>query len=114
MFVDVPAKSIFATVAYFCCYGISGEVFDEASGEASLLFFCSVGEPFFAIWSKSGIIICYMEQKRDLENIKDTCRVEDPGDFSPRSPGGRSALSFHRPSEFGVYDGVSDAHLVIK
>ena len=50
-----PAKSIFATIAYFCCCEIS----DEVSSKVSLFFFYFVDEPFFATWSKSGVIICY-------------------------------------------------------
>ena len=38
---DVSGEVDFATVAYFCCYDISGEVSDEVSGEFSVrrLFF---------------------------------------------------------------------------
>ena len=54
-----PAKTIFATIANFCCCEISDEFSDEVSSEVSLFFFYFVDEPFFATWNKSGVIICY-------------------------------------------------------
>ena len=48
---DVSGDVEFATITYFCCCEISGEV----SGEVSLFFFYFVDEPFFATWSKSGL-----------------------------------------------------------
>ena len=50
---DVSGEVDFATIAHFCCCEISGKV---SGSEVSLFFFYFVDEPFFAIWSKTGLL----------------------------------------------------------
>ena len=56
---DVSGEVVFATIAHFYCCEISSEVSGEVSGEISFFIFYFLDEPFFASWSKSGVIICY-------------------------------------------------------
>ena len=53
---DVSGEVDFATIAHFCCCEISSEVSGEVSGKFSLFFFYFMDEPFFATWSKSGLL----------------------------------------------------------
>ena len=62
-----PAKSIFATIAHFCCCEISDEVSDEVSSEVSLFFFYFVDESFFGTGAKAGLLFATGSKSGILE-----------------------------------------------